>query len=207
MQTDKPQDTNESAHAAENKQDQLIQGHSYDGIQEYDNPMPGWWVWIFIASVAFSVFYVLGINVFGYIDTYEDDLTESLENLASIRAAHAASQPVFTVDEATLETYVGDPAMIEAGAVHYATTCAPCHGDLGQGLIGPNLADGYWIRGNTNVDIFTIITQGSLEKGMPPWEGAFSPTQRAELVAFVRSLEGTSPPNPKAPEGELIEGS
>ena len=186
-------------------QEQPIQGHSYDGIQEYDNPMPGWWVWIFVGSVFFAVFYVLGINVFGFIDTYEEKLDTSLEELASVRAAYAAAQPAFNVDEATIGAYIGDPEKIAAGAVNYASVCAACHGDVGQGLIGPNLTDEYWIKGNTNVDIFTNISKGSLEKGMPPWEGAFSPEQRAELVAFVRSLEGTNPPDAKAPEGEKHE--
>ena len=91
------------------------------------------------------------------------------------------------------------------GSANYATVCAACHGEAGQGLIGPNLTDEYWIKGNTNVDIYTVISKGSLEKGMPPWEGSFSPEQRAELVAFVRSLQGTNPPDAKAPEGEKHE--
>ena len=204
MQADNPQNAESGANTPE---DPLIQGHSYDGIQEYDNPMPGWWIWIFVASVVFAVFYVLGINYFGYIDTYEDNLEASLEELAAVRAAYAETQPVFVVDEATLGQYLGDEEKIAAGAVHFAAVCAACHGQVGEGLIGPNLTDNYWIQGNTNTDIYTIISEGSLEKGMPPWAGSFSPEQRAELVAFVRSLEGTDPPNAKAPEGELIEGS
>ena len=203
MQSENTSGTDSGAN--QNPKDQPIEGHSYDGIQEYDNPMPGWWVWIFIGSVAFSVYYVLGINVFGFINTYEDKLDASLEELAAVRAAYAATQPAFIVDEETIGTYVGDAEKIAAGAVNFAAVCAACHGEVGQGLIGPNLTDEYWLKGNSNVDIYTIISQGSLEKGMPPWEGAYSPEQRAELVAFVRSLEGTNPPNPKAPEGEKIE--
>lgn len=189
----------------QDQQDQIIQGHSYDGIMEYDNPMPAWWVWIFIGSVAFSIVYVLGIHTFGFINTYEEDLNNSLEDLATIRANYEAAQPAFIVDEETIGAYVGNAEKIAAGAVNYATVCAACHGDVGQGLIGPNLTDEYWIKGNTNTAIYTIISQGSLEKGMPPWEGAFSPEQRAELVAFVRSLYGTNPPGAKAPEGEKLD--
>ena len=207
MQADKPHNAESGANPPEHNQDPIIQGHSYDGIQEYDNPMPGWWVWIFVISVFFAVFYVLGINYFGFIDTYEDKLDASLEDLAAVRAAYAQAQPAFVVDEGTLEEYVNSQESVAAGAVHFAAVCAACHGEAGQGLIGPNLTDNYWIRGNTNTDIYTIISKGSLEKGMPPWEGAFSEQQRAEMVAFVRSLEGTNPSNPKAPEGELIEGS
>ena len=188
-------------------EDNVIQGHQYDGIKEYDNPMPGWWIWLFIGTVGFAIFYVLGIQVFGYINTYENDLEASLTELETIRTNYAAEQPAFSVDEANLEAYVNDPAKVEAGGVHFAAQCAACHGAEGQGLIGPNLTDSYWVKGGENVDIYTIITQGSLEKGMPPWDVMYTPEQRAELVAFVRSLEGTSPPNPKAAEGELLERS
>ncbi len=207
MSTDKSQQPETPDQAPAGEQEQPIQGHSYDGIQEYDNPMPSWWVWIFVGTVAFALFYVLGINVFGFINTYEDDLNEGLEDLASLRASYEATQPAFTVDEATIEAYVGDPEKVAAGAANYALQCAACHGDVGQGLIGPNLADDYWILGADNTDLYRVISQGSLEKGMPPWEAVFTPEQRAELVAYIRSLEGTDPPNAKAPEGELYEGS
>ena len=185
--------------------DPIIKGHQYDGIQEYDNPMPSWWVWIFIGSFFFSIFYVLGIQVFGFINTYEDDLQESLAELESVRATFAASQPVFSVDDATLAAYVNDAEKIAAGAASFAAQCAVCHGAEGQGLIGPNLTDDHSITGGTNTDIYTVISKGSLEKGMPPWEGMFTPEQRAELVAYIRSIEGTNPANPKAPEGEQAE--
>ena len=196
METNKPQQENT---------DQIIEGHQYDGIEEYDNPMPGWWVWIFVGSIGFAIFYVLGIQVFGYINTYDDDLQESLAGLESMRANYAASQPAFSVDEASLLQYENDSQKAEAGAVHYQAQCAACHGAEGQGLIGPNLTDDYWIRGGTNTDIYTVISKGSLEKGMPPWEAMYTPEQRAELVAYIRSLAGTNPGNAKAAEGELIE--
>lgn len=198
MESNKPQNTGA-------EQDKPIQGHQYDGIQEYDNPMPGWWIWIYIGTFVFSVIYVLGIQVFDFVDTYEDDLQESLTDLEAIRANYAATQPAFNVDEATLATYENDPAKVEAGAVHFAAQCAACHGAQGQGLIGPNLTDEYWVLGGMNTDIYTVISKGSLLKGMPPWEGMFTPEERAEMVAYIRSLEGTNPPNAKEAEGELVE--
>ncbi len=185
--------------------DAPMQGHSYDGIQEYDNPMPGWWVWIFWATVLFAPFYLLGVHVFGYIDTYQEDLAESQQELMQIREAYAEANPSFEIDEASLQQYVEDPAMAAAGAQIFATNCASCHGAEGQGLIGPNLTDKYWIHGNTNVDIFNVITKGVLDKGMPPWEAILTAEQRAQLVAFIRSLEGTNPPGAKEPQGELYE--
>ena len=196
METNKPTE-NES-------EDKIIQGHQYDGIQEYDNPMPSWWVWLFIGSFFFAILYVVGIET-GYINTYTDDLEESLAGLESVRTAYAESQPAFTVDEATLTAYAADPTKIESGATHFVAQCAACHGAEGQGLIGPNLTDAYWITGGTGVDIYTVISKGSLEKGMPPWEAVYTPEQRAEIVAFIQSIQGSEPPNPKAAEGELVE--
>ncbi len=186
-------------------QDQIISGHRYDGIQEYDNPMPGWWLWLLWGTVIFSVIYILGIYVFDFVNTYEDDLAEGMEELNARRAAFAETQPTFDVSEASLAVYVEDPAKVEAGAVTYAATCAACHGAEGQGLIGPNLTDAYFIHGNTNVNVFNVITNGVIEKGMAPWEAVYTAEQRAELVAFVQSLQGTNPADAKAPEGELIE--
>lgn len=186
--------------------EQPIKGHKYDGIQEYDNPMPGWWVWLFWGSAVFALVYVLGIEVFDFVNTYEDDLAEGVENLEAIRTAYAEANPSFTVDDATIAQYVQDPAKVEAGAVSYAAQCANCHGNEGQGLIGPNMTDAYWVHGGSNTDIYNLISKGSVTKGMPPWEGVYSPEQRAELVAFIQSIQGTDPPNPKGPEGDLYEG-
>jgi len=190
---------------ADDTNDRLIKGHKYDGIQEYDNPMPGWWLWLFWGTIIFSVVYVLGVHAFDFIDTYEDDLSESLADLNEIRHAYAEANPTLQIDEAALAEVVGNPDMVAAGAEHYAAQCAACHGDQGQGLIGPNLTDAYWIHGATNMDLYTVISEGVVTQGMPPWEGVYSAEERAELVAFVKSLEGTNPPAAKEPQGELVE--
>ena len=183
----------------------LLRDHTYDGIQEYDNPMPAWWTWLFVATGVFSVIYVLGIHVFDFVPTYEDDLAKGQAELEEIRAEYAATNPSVDFDEATIATLIDDPEQISAGAAQYATYCAVCHGDAGQGLIGPNLTDSYWIHGNTNEDLFDVITEGVVEKGMAAWSGVLTPDQRAQVVAFIRSLEGTNPPGAKDPQGDLYE--
>lgn len=185
--------------------DQVIQGHKYDGIKEYDNPMPGWWVWLFYASIAFAAFYYVGITFFGFIDTYGEDLAESQQQLQQQRVAYAEANPTFAPDEASLARYVGNTGREEAGAVHYQAICAACHGDQGQGSIGPNLTDAYWIYGHSNLDLYEAITVGFPDRGMPPWDAVLSPEERGEVVAFLRTLEGTNPPNAKEPQGELVE--
>ncbi|MFW5973594.1 MAG: cbb3-type cytochrome c oxidase N-terminal domain-containing protein [Bacteroidota bacterium] len=186
-----------------NTDDRLISGHSYDGIKEYDNPMPGWWVWTFIATIVFSVFYFVGIEFFGWINTYEDDLEESLAELEIIREAYAAENPSITIDESTLATFVEDETTLASGAAHFAAYCAACHGRAGEGTIGPNLTDDYWIHGGSLTEIFNVITTGVAAKGMPGWDGTLTLQQRAEVTAFTRSLLGSEPANAKAPEGEL----
>jgi len=189
-------------------QDQLqdqIRDHTYDGIEEYDNPMPGWWTWLFILTAVFGVVYLLGIHVFGFVNTYEDDLAASQAELQAIRASYEAEHPIASFDEATIAEYAGDPAQIEAGAVHFNTFCMVCHGDAGQGLIGPNLTDNYWLHGNSNEDLFNVITNGVLEKGMAAWAPVLTPEQRAQTIAYIRSLEGTNPPGAKEPQGEAYD--
>ena len=184
---------------------ETIPGHTYDGIREYDNPMPGWWVWIFVATVVFAAVYYVGITFFDFVDTYEDDLAEAQAELSVMREAYAEAAPAFEADAATLQRFVADPAMAAEGAATYKTVCAACHGNEGQGLIGPNLTDAYWLHGGSAVEVFTVISKGVPDKGMPPWEASLSPEQRAQLVAFIHSLQGTTPPNPKEPQGELVQ--
>jgi cytochrome c oxidase cbb3-type subunit 3 len=183
---------------------QEIAGHRYDGIREYDNPMPGWWVWIFWGSIIFSVVYYLGIGVFGFVDTYADDLEQSMAELQRIRDEYNQANPSATVDSAALALAVADPSRVTQGATLFAAQCAACHGPQGQGLIGPNMTDDYYIHGGTNMDAFNVIAEGVVAKGMPPWEAVYTPEELVSLVAYVRSLVGTSPPNPKDPQGELV---
>jgi cytochrome c oxidase cbb3-type subunit 3 len=184
--------------------DVVIEGHRYDGIREYDNPMPGWWVWIFVASIAFAVVYVPGVHVFGFIDDYQDDLAEGLAELDARRAAFAEQGGGFEATDASLAAFMDDADAEAAGAATFATYCAACHGAEGQGLIGPNLTDEYWIHDSEPTQVFEVITTGVAAKGMPAWEGSIAAEDRARLVAFIASIAGTEPENAKAPEGEPV---
>ncbi len=182
--------------------DRVIQGHTYDGIREYDNPMPGWWIALFWATVLFAPLYMLGVHVFGYIDSYTDDFAEAGQKLEEIRLAYASTGPSFKTDEGALRAYAQDPAMAEAGAANFAAICAACHGQLGEGVIGPNLTDAYWIHGGDPTEVWASIEGGFPEKGMPPMRDQLGEEERAQVLAYVFSLQGTNPPNAKAPQGE-----
>ena len=186
--------------------DRVIQGHTYDGIREYDNPMPGWWVALFWSCVLFAPLYLLGVHVFGWIDTYQDDFAESGRRLEEVRAVYAATGPAFKTDAGALREYASDAAMAEAGAVHFAAICAACHGAQGQGVIGPNLTDEYWIHGDDPEHLWVSIAEGFPAKGMPPMSAQLGEEERAQVMAYIVSLQGTDPPDAKAPEGEIVAG-
>ena len=171
--------------------------HEYDGIREYDNPMPRWWLLTFAGTVIFSVVYLFNVgpvgNGKGRVADYE----------AEMAAAAALMPPTPAgVDPAQLLALAKDEEVTEEGQEVYASYCASCHGPNGGGLIGPNLADNVWIHGGAPEAVYKTIAEGVLAKGMPPWEKSLKPDQLTNVTAYVLSLAGTSPTNPKAPEGE-----
>jgi cytochrome c oxidase cbb3-type subunit 3 len=183
------------------KQDRLMD-HNYDGIEEYDNPMPRWWVWIFYITIIYSILYSinllpgLGLGVGkGRIANYERDV-------AAAEAKAAASRPpIESMSEGALLALVSDPSRLEAGKTVFTTNCTPCHRADGGGTIGPNLTDDYWLHGGKPLQILKTVTEGVQTKGMPAWGQILKPDQIPQVVAYVISLHDTHPPNPKAPQG------
>jgi len=171
--------------------------HEYDGIREYDNPMPGWWLLTFAGTVIFSVIYLFNVgpvgNGKGRVADYE----------AEMAAAAALVPPTPAgVDPAQLLALSKDHEVTEEGEEVFKSYCASCHGPDGGGSIGPNLSDNMWIHGGAPEAVYKTIAEGVLAKGMPPWEKSLKPDQMTNVTAYVLSLQGTTPTNPKAPEGE-----
>lgn len=173
--------------------------HNYDGIQEFDNPLPRWWVYLFYATIVFAVLYLLnvpGIGVGkGRIADYEADV-------AAFKAAHKQEDTGATPEQ--LAALAADPSVVGEGKALFATNCVSCHRADGGGLIGPNLTDDAWIHGGTLPEIHKTITEGVLAKGMTNWGKILKPAQVNALTAYVASLHGTNPANPKAPEGTPV---
>ena len=177
--------------------------HEYDGIQEYDNPMPKWWLWGFYATVVFSVAYYFMPLPFG----------EGPGNIAEYEAEVAryqASQPEPAgpaVSSEQLLALVADPEVLADGKAVYYANCSACHRADGGGLIGPNLADEAWLHGGSPAAIHLTIAQGVLAKGMPAWERILKPEQVNAVTAYVVSLQGTNPKDAKGPEGVSVQGA
>jgi cytochrome c oxidase cbb3-type subunit 3 len=107
-------------------------------------------------------------------------------------------------DEKTLT--LADAKGIAQGRKIFAGTCFPCHGAVGEGnAVGPNLTDTYWLHGGSLGDVFKTISNGVPDKGMQAWGKTFSPAEVRNITSYVLSLQGTNPPNAKAPQGNLYE--
>ena len=176
-------------------------GHAYDGIEEYDNPLPGWWVWIFVATIVFSAgyyaYYQLGPGP-SIVAQYEAESRA----LAERAAAAAPREPVIT-DEAIIALR-RDPAAMAKAKETFGQRCAPCHGAAAQGIVGPNLTDDAWLHGGRPVEIVRTITNGVPEKGMIPWGAQLPPEEIRALAAWIGTLAGSNPPNAKPPEGQRV---
>ena len=106
--------------------------------------------------------------------------------------------------EAKISKLLKNPDRIKAGLANYQSKCASCHGQKGEGLIGPNLTDDNWISGGKLSQISNVITKGVGDKGMPPWGPILKEDEINELVVLIRSIRGTKPVNAKPPQGELV---
>jgi cytochrome c oxidase cbb3-type subunit 3 len=182
--------------ATDKSEDHLLE-HSYDGIQEYDNPLPTWWKLIFYATVLLVPLYFwdpLGIGIGpGREKAYQQDM-------AAFNAAHPANAgPTLTDDQFIAMSK--DPSKLAEGKAVFTTNCVACHRADGGGLIGPNLTDDYWIHGGLPTQINTTISTGVLAKGMPNWGKVLKPAQVDAVTSYVISLHGTNPANPKEPQG------
>jgi cytochrome c oxidase cbb3-type subunit 3 len=184
------------------EQDHVLE-HNYDGIQEFDNPMPRWWVYIFWATILFSLLYVLNVPGIGIgkgrIANYNRDMAAA----AAAAARREAAQPKAASPQ-QLTAMAKDASVLALGRQTFGQNCAACHRADAGGQIGPNLTDDYWLHGAAIEQIQRTVTTGVLEKGMPPWGKVLKPAQLDAVVAYVFTLRGTNPPNPKPPQGELV---
>ncbi len=186
----------------DNKQDHLLE-HSYDGIQEFDNPMPRWWVYLFWATIIFSILYLFNVPGFGIGKGRIADYDKAMAAAAAADAKRKAAQPAGASAE-QLAAMTKDASVLALGKQVFGQNCAACHRADAGGQIGPNLTDDYWLHGGALDQIHKTVTDGVLEKGMPPWGKVLKPNQLDAVVAYLYTLRGTNPPNPKAPQGDQV---
>ena len=184
------------------KDAELLTDHDYDGIQELDNGMPPFLKYMFIFTILFAVYYWVDYHVIEasplQIQEYENQLAQGEADKAEyIKKAGAL------VDENSVKV-VEDPGVIAQGEKIYATNCVACHGDKGQGGVGPNLTDAYWLHGGDVKSIFKSIKYGIPAKGMRSWQSDIKPADMQAVTSFIiKNMSGKNVAG-KEPQGDLL---
>lgn len=178
----------------------LMMEHEFDGIRELDNPIPIWFNVLFYSSIVFGIIYLLIYQVFYLAPNQDQEYAIEMEK-AEIAKMEYLAKAANQVDE---NTVVFNASQAGAGKAIFMTNCVACHGAMGEGGIGPNLTDEYWIHGGDIKDIFKTVKYGVPEKGMVPWEQTLTPGQIAEVSSYILTLQGTNPANAKGPEGVVF---
>lgn len=168
----------------------LGHGDEADGIEEYDNPLPDWWIGLFIVTIIWGVMY--GIS-FHFIegDSQEKRYEEQLA-VAELRWPTPDGPAAFETS----------PELIAEGQEVFATTCVACHGADLSGGIGANLVDAEWLHGGAPEEIMHTITEGVTAKGMPAWGQILGPHKVQAATAYIVSMQTLPLPPPRPPGAE-----
>jgi cytochrome c oxidase cbb3-type subunit 3 len=168
---------------------EVLRPHKFDGIQEFDNPMPNWWLAILGTSIAFALGYWAVMHAYGPGIEPGKRLTEEM----ALAAQEAAKRSGLLTDP-LLWKMSQDQAVVNNGRAIYAVSCAPCHLPDLAGAIGPNLKDNLWVHGGNPMAILGIITEGVAAKGMPTWGPMLGRQKIAEVTAFILSYHKEGEP-------------
>jgi cytochrome c oxidase cbb3-type subunit 3 len=187
---------------SEKPESELILDEDFDGIAELDNPTPPWFNFIFYTTIIVAALYLLNYHVLKIGNLQASEYTvEVTEAKASVDAY--LKKTGNAIDENNVALLTDKAALEEGKKIFEANTCVTCHKIDGGGLVGPNLTDDYWIHGGDIKSVFKTIKYGVTAKGMTAWQNAFTGKQIQAVASYVKSLKGTKPAEPKAPQGDL----
>ena len=180
---------------------EIILDHNYDGIKELDNSLPPWWLYSFYASIIFAAVYLVRYHIFEGPDQATEFEQEMVAANLAIEEYKKTAKDLVDINTVTVLTDASD---LSAGKNIFETNCVACHMSDGGGGIGPNLTDENWILGGGIKNVFKTILEGGRDgKGMISWKATLKPLEMAQVASYVLTFQGTTPANPKAPEGEI----
>lgn len=173
-----------------NQEEDKTTGHSYDGIEEFDNPLPAWWFYMFLLTIVWGIGYLIvypgmgnfaGVLGWTQINQHEREVSQANEKFQAMRDRYMAL-PVAEI--------AADPAVRKMGMRMFGNNCAQCHGGDAKGSYGfPNLTDNDWIFGGEPDTIKTSITDGRMA-AMPAWGDILGDAGVQEATAYVLELNG-----------------
>ena len=182
-------------------EEDVLMHHEYDGIRELNNVLPPWWLWLFYGTIIWGVVYLVNVHILGVMplqaDEYEQEMAQAKEDVAAYLAQFSN-----LVDESNV-TVATDEATLASGESIYKQFCVACHGANGEGGVGPNMTDAYWIHGGGIKNVFKTIKYGVPQKGMISWQSQLKPSEMQAVASYILTLQGTDPPNQKEPQGEI----
>lgn len=174
--------------------------HDFDGIKELNNPIPPWFNVLFYGSIVVAFAYFMYFHVFDAGTLQAQEYKNELQ-IAEKQKADYVKKAGNLIDENSV-TLLTDAGRLKSGEQVYATKCAVCHGEKGEGKVGPNLTDEYWLHGGTIQEVFKSIKYGWPSKGMVAWQNSMNGGQMQELASYILSIQGTNPAGAKEPQGE-----
>jgi cytochrome c oxidase cbb3-type subunit III len=181
----------------------VLLDHAYDGIREYDNPLPGWWRAIFWATIVFSAGYWAWFHVAGWGSTDDAAYTARLAAYESKKELREAADARDVSEESLARAALDDRALAQGKQV-YATRCASCHADDGRGLIGPNLTDNFQMHGASRMDLLKTVRLGVPGTAMLAWSEQLGSTDVIAVTAYIASMRGSNVKG-KEPQGAPVE--
>lgn len=180
---------------------EVATGHEYDGIRELDNRLPPWWLYGFYFTIAFAVVYMFRFYFLDMPKQEEEYQAEMVKAKEEVQVYLASLDNL--IDESSV-TLTEETVDLDAGKAIFDANCALCHANDGGGGIGPNLTDQYWLHGGDLVSIFSTIKYGVPAKGMISWETQLSPKKMQQVASYIYMMEGSTPANPKEPQGDIF---
>jgi cytochrome c oxidase cbb3-type subunit 3 len=173
----------------------------HDGIRELDNRLPPWWINMFILTIIYGLGYMIyyhwGGGGLSQTQEYEQEVAVAKKEIALALAGKANA-----VDESNVVALT-ESGQLGEGELIYKGNCVACHGQKGEGGVGPNFTDEYWIHGGGIKNMFKTIKYGVPEKGMISWQAQLKPSDMQKVASYILTMQGTNPPNPKAPQGVI----
>lgn len=178
-----------------------LTSHLYDGIMEYDNPIPGWWSILWFGSIVFSICYAVVYHMSPLV--LDPQERWSAQKYAALERKYASIADI-PLDDDKMLMLMNSQDWYENGASLFKQRCAQCHGENGEGYVGPNMTDDSYKNIKNLTDFVAVITNGAAGGTMPAQKGVLSDSEITVVAAYMASLRGKNLESPRPAEGEVI---